>query len=720
MKNLRWTRILAAFAVLCAGVEPHSAQQTPSPEGVVRINVNLVQVDAVVTDARGRAVTDLTVDDFELYQDGQPQKITGFEFVAVRDSSARPKLSVSIEPGKKSDVVAPPPVRKLLTREEINRTIALVVDDLALSFDSGVRVRDSLKKWVDNEMQTGDLVAVIRTSAGIGSLQRFTMDKQVLHAAIDLIRYHPGRVGTSSFSPVAAPAPTDGVLDTSVFDDEVEHAYLVGSLGAIQYVVRGLRDLPGRKSMVLFSEDMRFTFLEGPGLVLSSAVTQATGEERLRRLADEANRSSVVIYAVDPRGVVFTGLTAEDAGGVEPPQPDPEAEEPPPPTPPPVVADRTTQLIVSRDGMIELTHRTGGLFVHDSNDVGAMLRRAVDDGDGYYLLGYQPEESTFDETGKPKFHSTSVRVKRPGLVVRSRTGFFGRPDYGSSSELLTPQAQIAKALVSPFASEDLPVRLTALFSPSETEMSSISVLLYFDARQLTFAEQADGTRAADVDIAAVTFDADGEQIDTVGKTWRLRVPQQIYEDVLRNGVVYQDFLPVKKAGGYQLRVVARDVASQRLGSAMQFVDVPDVKKGRLTLSGIVMTYGQPALTPGGNPAGETANRTRAEGMPALRVFSPGSSLAYAYKVVNARADAGKSPQLETQIRLFREGQQVYASPMNPVRAEGQVNAKSLAVAGQLQLPKLAGDYILQVIVGDNLRYDKYRIATQAIDFQIRN
>jgi hypothetical protein len=58
-----------------------------------------------------------------------------------------------------------------------------------------------------------------------------------------------------------------------------------------------------------------------------------------------------------------------------------------------------------------------------------MLREAVDDGDGYYLLGYQPDASTFSKkSAAPNFHDINVRVKRPGLWVRSRTGFFGAPD----------------------------------------------------------------------------------------------------------------------------------------------------------------------------------------------------------------------------------------------------------------------------------------------------
>jgi hypothetical protein len=307
-----------------------------------------------------------------------------------------------------------------------------------------------------------------------------------------------------------------------------------------------------------------------------------------------------------------------------------------------------------------------------------------------------------------------VRVKRPGLSVRSRTGFFGRPDSSTSAIPETPQAQILQALVSPFASEDLPINLTALFSPSGTE-SSIRILLHFDPSQLSFAENPDGSRTAELDIVAATFDADGQHVDTLGKTSQLRVTPQVFENVRRSGIVFSDSLLVKKPGPYQLRVVVRDTGSRRLGSAMQFIDVPDTNKGRLTLSGIVMARGK--SSDAGAPAadGETAET------PALRIFKPGSMIAYAFKVLNARTDVDKMLQLKAQVRLFREGRQVFATPSNPVEAEGRTTSKSLAVTGQLQLPQIpAGDYILQIIVTDDLRDDKYRIAVQTIDFQIQD
>jgi VWFA-related protein len=727
MSYLRYSVSLALCVLLCFQAGRYTAQQAPSG-GVIRIDVNLVQVDAVVTDAKGRAVTDLTRDDFEVFQDGQLQKLTNFEFVTVKNRAAMlDRLIVnSIEPRNTVVGVPPPPRRTVLKREEIRRTIAVVIDDLALSFDSVVHVRDSLKKWVNNEMEEGDLVAVVRTSAGMGSLQRFTMDKQVLLTAIDLIRYQPGRVGVSSFAPATGAAgppvidqetgevvvnPDTGeivrdFIDRSVFLDEVEHAYTVGTLGAIQYVVRGLKDLPGRKSLILFSESMKFTFLEGPGIVRSYAQSNATSDTRIRKLADEANRSSVVIYAIDPRGVINTGLTSEDnVSGMT----DQEINR--------ISSDRATRLIESRDGMIVLSEKTGGLFVHDNNDMTASLRQVVDDGDGYYLLGYQPDLFTFDASRKSAFHSIKVRVKRPGLTVRSRTGFFGNPD-SEPSVPQTRKTQITNALVSPFASDDLRVRLTGLFSPSEKE-ASIAALLHIDARDLTFSEGPDGSKTSEGDIIAVTFDGDGEQVDTIGRSWKITVPKEAFDQVLAAGLVYSAVVPIKKPGGYQLRAVVRDSGSQKLGSAMQFIEVPDLKKKRLTLSGIVM--GATLPKPGEGDSTVPLDRTQIEGMPAVRIFKSGAVIGYAYKVLNANLDIDKKPQLESQLRLFRDGKLVYTSRGANVAAEPAEKGKQLVVTGQLQLKQItAGDYTLQIIVEDNLRNDKYKIATQAIDFQVRS
>jgi VWFA-related protein len=156
------------FALL-AVIVPAVAQL---PDTVISINVNLVQIDAVAIDSNGNPVTDLKASDFEIRQDRKFQTITSFSFVPIR--SLR----------RAATVQGPSVIPAVLKAEDVRRTIVFVVDDLALPFADLVRVRESLGKWVDQQMVTGDLVAVIRTSGGMGAFQRFSSDPRQVHAAI--------------------------------------------------------------------------------------------------------------------------------------------------------------------------------------------------------------------------------------------------------------------------------------------------------------------------------------------------------------------------------------------------------------------------------------------------------------------------------------------------------------------------------------------------------
>jgi VWFA-related protein len=705
-----------------------SAQQQIQSEGVIRINVNLVQVDAVVTDNKGKPVTNLSAEDFEVYQDGKLQTLTNFAFIDVKESRVDlPALPPAQANKKGASLPLPPPPR--LRADQIRRTIALVVDDLALAADSTVRVRESLKKWVDTQMQPGDLVAVIRTAAGMGALQQFTNDRRLLYAAIEQVQYHLGRVGVASFAPIAGskletilPEADDSgtqevstEADTTLFNNEIQQAYMLGSIGAIQYVLKGLRDLPGRKSMVLFSENMKFTYLEGPGLVNTEFTSKGVVGERLNRLIDEANRSSVVIHAIDPRGVVFTGLTAEDFTGA------------PGGDGPAMTAEdiggidgqRNDEVIASQDGMIALTQKTGGIFLHN-NDIQASLQRVVADGDGYYLLGYQPDASTFDPKNRQaKFHSIRVRIRRPGLQVRSRTGFFGTSDDAAEPPPASRAAQIAKALESPFTTGSIPVQLTTLFSKSDKEGAYINAMLHFDPKGLTFTQPLGDTRQAQFDTFAVTFDVDGHPVLSGDKTWNLRVEDKNYDELMRRGLIYSMHLPVKKPGAYQMRLIVRDTTSEQIGSATQFVEVPDLSKGRLALSGIVLAGEQKAAADTGGPA-EGAILGDPNLTPAVRIFKAGTAIVYVYQILNAHADNNKKFQLQIQSRLFREGQEVWAGAPTAMNGDGQKDPKHLIGAGRMQLTQAApGHYALQVVVTDKLAKEKYRLAAQSIDFEVR-
>src|SRR6185295_4568180 len=160
--------ILLNLVISVSGQSP-TASPTPEPQppdsdDVVRITANLVQVDVVVTDSKGSLVTDLRPEEIEIREDGKAQKITNFSFVTVAPATVN-----SRKPGP-VDRSAPPVTVVPLSPEQVRRTIALVVDDLGISFESIGFVQKALRTFVDQQMQPGDLVAIIRTSAGMGAL----------------------------------------------------------------------------------------------------------------------------------------------------------------------------------------------------------------------------------------------------------------------------------------------------------------------------------------------------------------------------------------------------------------------------------------------------------------------------------------------------------------------------------------------------------------------
>jgi VWFA-related protein len=694
---------LTVICLMCAlsfvgTAQPFQQKDTAQPM-VIRVNVDLVQVDATVTNSSDEPVTNLQAEDFIILQDDKPQEITNFSFIRIRDAAARPPVikKTSEELQKNVSLPAPPPVP--IKREKVRRAIALVVDDLGLSYESMGFVRHSIKKWVDEEMLPNDLVALVLTGKGEGVLQQFTNDKRLLYAAIDSrINYNAAsRVGVTSLSGLSGGDPAQ---------EERNLAYTKFTMQSIQDTINGLKDLPGRKDLILFSESMDVMFRDN-----TNGLSQGRDlhmKEMLQRTVDAANKSAVVIHSIDPRGVmVFTSaeqtLSSDGSG--------------------PDWGQLASQLNSSRDGMARLVQDTGGLFVHDQNNIDKALEKVVDDGDGYYLIGYQPDQATITEmkSGNAKYHKIRVRVKRSGLRVRSRSRFFSTPEDISPPNLMVRKERVEDALRSPFASGSLKVRLTALFSQTKEEKPCINALIHFDISRLEFSLEPGGWRKASLEFVAGLYDSSGQQVEFGDRAWRLQLKGQSYEDMKRNGASFLMRLPVREAGAYQMRLVLRDSKSGRLGSASQFIEIPDVRKNKLTLSGIVLAGDQTKVKGPEEQIEGMMEDSGANGTPAVRVFEPGVAISWAYQILNAKNDEDQSPKLQMQYRLFHEGQEIFAKKPIEMTVAAKGNSKRMIAADQLKLTQLPpGYYILQIAVTDMLADKKDRMAVQSIDFEVQN
>lgn len=707
----RFLVFIGSLTILITGAYGQAPKPTPpSDDDVVKISTTLIQIDVTVLDKKGNIVKDLKPSEIEIYENGEKQDISNFSFIENAKT-----VTEKVEKKQPKDTVVLPPTA--IRPESVKRTIALVVDDLTLSFESVSQVRWALKKFVDEQMQEGDLVAIIRTGAGIGALQQFTNDKRQLYAAIEKLRWNSfgtGKIGT--FGPLQSPgAQTKDTIGGEPgkrigegaereANDFRESIFAAGTLGAINYIVRGMRDLPGRKSIMLLSDGFPLFLRNEDGFQEGSRVM-----ESLRSLVDMANRASVVIYALDARGLVFAGFSAEDnTNEMTTSQLEKE------------LTDRRNYLMDSQAGLQYLAKQTGGLAIVNNNDLAGGIRRILDD-QSYYLIGYTPDDETFDPKIR-RFNKLEVKVSRPGLKVRYRSGFFGVSSEKIERPVLSNDMKLLTALTSPFAVNDISLRLNALFGATE-QGPFIRSLVHIRAQDLTFTDEADGSKKAVLDVLAVGFGDKGLAADQISKIYTISIKKEAFADLLKNGFLYDFVFPIKKPGAYQLRIAIRDPGSGKVGSANQFVEVPDLKKGRLVMSGVLLENisleswnRRQKMTPeelaglDESPLDDTS----------LRQFRRGSILNYGLMVFNPKLDEAKNADLSLQIKVFRDGKPFFEGQVQKVPQGWQEDLQKVRVGSTLNLGGRMepGDYVLQIIVTDNLAKEKRKVVSQFVQFEI--
>lgn len=672
--------------------------QQQNQDSVVRISTQLVQVDAVVTDKKGNHIENLTADDFEMFVDGKKQDLTHFRHVSL------PPVKRELPPVKKSD--APPAPANMPTKQieprEVRRTIAFVVDDLGLSFTSTERVRETLRQFLDRQMQPGDLVAIIRTGRGLGMLEQFTSDKRILYSAIEKLMWNPlsrdmvpnfGSEGSLTDSEDSQQSTSDQQsIDTSM-DSFRNTLFATGTLGAINFVVNGLRGLPGRKSVILLSDGFRIyppsNNANDPDAVAQSEMVQ----QALKQLVEMSNRSSVVIYSMDAKGLMPLVPGGETGGR---PTGDSYAQ---------AMQDNQEAL----EGPVSLAAQTGGFATFNNNDLNLGIQEALYDQQSYYLLGFDPDDDKFDR----KQHKIKVTVKRPELRVRARQGFYGVSDEEPHEVEKTRGQQIFGALLSPLGVRELNLRMTPYYFNSDKEGSLVRTLFHIDSAKLNFKDAPDGKKAINLDLAAFAFDDKGTAVDLNTRHVALTFDEAQYKQVMSEGLTYRADFPIKKPGAYQFRAVLRDAASGKLGTASQFITVPDLSKSRLAMSGLVLSLPK--------AEGEKESITDLRTTPYVRNFPGSGWIKYGAAIYNSTVDKKTGqPQLTVQAEIYHDGKLLKQLPPKPIELPAKANSKRFDFVGQMLLTNFQpGDYLLRVIVTDALAKKKIGQVEQWMDFTVR-
>ncbi|HEY9231768.1 MAG TPA: VWA domain-containing protein, partial [Blastocatellia bacterium] len=552
-----------------------------------------------VTDKQGRVVKGLSKDDFELYENGKKQLVSFFEMVdtsqprAVKDAAR----ADAPRPGE----VAPPPG---LSERDVRRIFAFVVDDLTTRYEDLTYLRQMLTNFVETQMQPTDLVAIVRTVGGKGLLQQFTTDKELLRRAIagltpathPLSAFHNPETPKLNPQPVGTdmtPQTTDQSEDIPDTDNPLDdtnrmlRSYM--SLATAGFVIDSMKQLPGRKSLVLISGGLPI-FSSNPGTEAGAVAGF------LNLLTDKATRAGVAINTMDIRGLqAYSGVAGfEDtpgrsAMGASTGISDPIASSSNPnrsgfgriPDDAQFGYKNPFDQLDAHMGLRVLASTTGGIAVLGKNDFDDGLRKIIQTSEGYYLLAYTPTDGKFNGD----FRKIEVKAKGDGLKVYSRRGYLARADAPATTPA-TKQEQMLAAIKSPLTRRDVSVDAMVLYKPTAQNQGAIDIHLTIDPKKVRF-EPAGDNQQADLDVAGFVFDQFGKLRGGFSETLRPSVTPAEYSRVSKEGLPYaaQTVLP---PGAYQIRIAVRDNKTESIGTLSRYLEVPDLSKGRLTASSLLL------------------------------------------------------------------------------------------------------------------------------------
>lgn len=684
------------------GALPAQQPQSPEQDEVIKVDTALVQLHAVVTDRKGQLVDNLKQEDFAIYENGTPQELKFFSLEHVQ--SRRPSSPATATNNDVPAQSAPPPTR----RAQPARTVVLFVDTLHLSPASLLRAKQQLRQFVDEQLTDDDLAAVIVPTGSLGVLQQFMRDRTRLKYAISKIS--PFQPTASLFSPYLAAQilnEDERALNVAVQILAVEEAYRPVSAEATREYIRARaqqilgEEMNFRRATLqtLAAISERLAGMKGQRMIayVSDGFTLADsggGAERqdLRAATSRAVRAGVLIYTFNAKGL-STPIESQASTGITG-------------NPIDFIAYMNSSEQEQKDVLREIADETGARAYLNRNDLHNLLNNMLEENRAYYSLAYYPQ----DDKDKKKFRKLKVQVKNhPEYSVRVQNGYQPAGEQKLAAAA-TPQQALMQAMSAPLPATAIGVNATTNFLVRADDDAQATVRVHIDGDTFQYPAQAQNY-LLQCELVAFVLDQQGkiatgfsEEIKAVFTPARLATAR-------RNGFRYERRLNLKP-GLYQVRVGVRETSSGFIGTAVSWLEVPDLNKKRLALSGIFLWQSQP-----GEQAAAGAATTHPAASPQLlsdqMSFKPGADTLYRFVVYNtAPLDAGT----QLKVEIMQGDAPVYAGDWQPLTARLIRNdVKGAEVGGQFKATLSPGFYTLRVSVKDTRTKKPVQ---QTVDFEI--
>ncbi len=670
---------------------PQSAAITRGSQDLYRLRVEseLVLVNVVVRDKRGKPVTGLKAEDFTLLEEGKPQKISSFDFenldttplVAGAGPASGPNQQSSAET---SPAQAAKPSSPMISRKDAEdalsnkRVIVLFFDLSSMSPDETQRAVDSARNYIDKKMTAADMISIISMASSLRLDQDFTADRARLLRVLKRFTHSEGQ-GMDA----GPTGDADGIAETgdAYTPDETEYNQFNTDrkLQAIQSICQVLAKFNQKKSVIYFSSGMTQTGIEN--------------EAALRAAVNTAVKANVAIYTLDARGLEAmppggSAATASLRGtamysGA-------------------AVQNQLDANFASQETLTTLSSDTGGKAFLDSNDLGQVFDRVLRDTSVYYVLGYKSNNPVKDG----RYRRIQVKVNRPGLNLDFRKGYYAPKDFQHFNAEDKNQ-QMEEELASELPNTDVALYMAASYFRLDDRKFYVPVSLVVPGSQIPFTQGGDKDKAS-LDFIGEVIDQLNRSVGSMRETVKLSLDAS--QQVRRKNVQYSTGF-VLAPGKFRFKFVVRENQSGRLGSFETEFSVPDIRKAPLKMSSVVLASQRQPSTK------KTQNPMTREGMELVpniaHVFTPDQHLYFFYEIYEPAKDkapvenkdkAGtKNPvHLLTNIVFFNGKIKTYETPMIEARQLNAPERKAAVFQFDVALSQLKpGLYTTQINVIDD-------------------
>ncbi len=687
-----------------APVFSQNPSATPSPaaasaqqEETITVGTAAVQLEAIVTDKTGRRINGLTAADFQVLDEGKAQTLDYFTSIEGSRVSRTDNPNAATTGTGADENKTTAPVSPLVVPYQ-GRHIALVFDDLNLTNDNFLRSRRALADYINANLTTQDMFALISTGGALASLQQFTNDKQRLLSALNRIAAQSRNNETSDKrlygltddealridrgdnvaldnvkrrASIEDSGPQGTIADESIGQPKREGGDPLDSrirtyaksivseigqvsrnnLATLKSLFKGMADLPGRKIVVLMTQS--FVTADGTSEDINNQLTQ---------IIEQARRDGISVYAMDAAGLQTSNVSASEritGANLAFRNANP---------------DLTLSSFEKLNGARRLVLGTGGELITNTNNLAAGLQKAIEDSSSYYVLGFKPE--VLDN----KFHRIAITIKgKPDLIVRSRRGYLAINQETVSGT----QSELYSALSSPVSRVDLPLEVVANVVPVNQEQVVITGL-HVGRNYLSLPAADAANQMAAYDIATYVFGAGRDKpVGGVERTvtFDLSKPEERQKIKTSGAVLLVKEYTQLPPGSYQVRAVVREKATGLIGTSYQFFEIPNLKERKIvSASSIVLT-----------PSGQTA-------FSGMNSFKGGTDVDVRFILYNLpKETAGLIQKLQL---VDATGKPLFDSPL-AILAPGQTADQTQAQqTTRFNLPKARGRYSLILTLKD--------------------